>query len=196
MATKFQVDMKAALQQSAACLQLHKAAKKQVTAWAAESQTALMRSAKRLQKTGGKGGHLANNIAFTVSEGEASWTVVIGTGVGGKSSVKYARIQDKGGIVKPVKGQYLTIPFSWARGRTAKSIPKKQGVFIKTKKGSLLLAEKRGKDNLMPMFTLVKQVKIPPTYWFTQVMSHDRKAALGIAMEPDAVMARARTMVK
>ena len=196
MATEYKVDMKAALQKSAACLMLHKAAKKQATKWAAESQVALMRSAKKLQKTGGKGGQMANNIAFTVTAGESNWEIVIGTGVGNKASVKYARIQDKGGIVKPVKGKYLTIPFSWARGRTAGSLDKAKSVFIKTKKGGLMLAEKRGKDDLMPMFTLVKQAKIPPTYWFTQVMSYDRKAALGVAMSPDAVMAMARTMVK
>lgn len=196
MATAFTVDMKAALQKSAACLMLHKAAKKQATIWATESQKALMRSAKKLQKTGGKGGQLANNIAFTVSASDENWEIIIGTGVGNKASVKYARIQDKGGIVKPVKGKYLTIPFSWARGQTAKSIPKNQAVFIKTKKGSLMLAKKQGKDDLMPMFTLVKQAKIPPTYWFTQVMSYDRKAALGVAMSPDAVMAMAKTMVK
>lgn len=107
----------------------------------------------------------------------------------------YARMQQKGGTVRPVNAQYLTIPVLanlYGSGNVrypsalslTEAFGEKRIVFFRSKKGSLLLgvrdvetgrqlksggfgAPKRNrKGKVAPFFVLKKEVKIPPRLGF------------------------------
>jgi len=79
--------------------------------------------------------------------------------------VPYARIHELGGEIKPVNAKFLAIPLAAAKtpAGVARIKPREvtNSVFITTKSGGRILAQKNGK-NITPFFLLVKSVKIPP----------------------------------
>ena len=111
--------------------------------------------------------HLKRNVAFKVhSLGHITKTEV-GTGVGTAKEVKYARIQEKGGVIKPKRAKMLTIPFRGVKGK-ASNYP---GAFIvKKKSGKMFIAKKKGRG-LQPLFTLKKQVRIPARRWLSRTIN-------------------------
>lgn len=89
---------------------------------------------------------------------------------GGKVSAKttstlvYAGIQDRGGLISPSTRQYLSVPLSMeAAKRWPRDWPQGRGglFLIKSKRGNLILAKRAGKKGLKPVYVLKKQVEIP-----------------------------------
>ena len=79
------------------------------------------------------------------------------------SGVKYAAMQNYGGIIRPKKSRWLTIPLPGVRG----SIRSHEGFFIMSKRGNLIYAKKSGKG-LKPLFVLKKQVRIKGTRFLSK----------------------------
>jgi len=98
------------------------------------------------------------------------------------SNVVYARIHEEGGTIRPKRAKYLTIPLrhlKWSQGReryqaknySAFTNAGRQrwgagnlGVaqtFILNRHGRLYIMGKVGRGKIVPLFRLVKQVKIP-----------------------------------
>lgn len=82
------------------------------------------------------------------------------------TNVSYAAIHEFGGIVKPIRGKFLTIPLKANRTPTGqmrqslRSFPVVK--FVRSKKGKRQLIALAGPDaeHLKPMFVLVREVKI------------------------------------
>ncbi len=89
---------------------------------------------------------------------------IVGSGIFGRKPVKYARIHEKGGRIR-AKKKFLTIPFPGVKG-LARNFP--DSFIIKSKKGNLLIVEKRGKQGFKPLFSLKKEVNIPARYWLSK----------------------------
>lgn len=162
--------------------------------WAIETVKALKISASRLRKTAqrksawGKTGELARNIAYQLTQKRDGVSTVVGTGLAGKKSVKYAWIQDKGGTIHK-KNKMLTIPLGNATGRIA-NYP--DGFFIKSKKGNVLYCQRKGKE-LVPLFLLRDSVEIPETRWFSGVVDK-REPVIREMLRPENVFRRAQEM--
>lgn len=87
-----------------------------------------------------------------------------GRSAGGSDAVRYARIQHKGGIIKPKKAKALTIPFPG--GPADKRVPLRARDFKDTfiAKGIIFRALSRGRSGgsiIEPLFILKKKVEIP-----------------------------------
>ena len=90
---------------------------------------------------------------------------------GGRPKPPYARIQETGGIIRAKPGRWLAIPMNTVRGGTGggrqgrgpRDYP--GGFFIRSKTArggeALYYVMSHGKG-IIPLFKLVKQVKIPP----------------------------------
>lgn len=115
-----------------------------------------------------RSGHLIRNIGHKLSAGSDRYELSLGTGVGATSSVKYARIHDqpKGSktTVKAKNVKYLTIPFPGVKGRARNF---SDTFVIKSASGNLIIAQRKGKHGLKPLFLLKASVDIPGRYWFT-----------------------------
>lgn len=90
---------------------------------------------------------------------------IIGSGIFGRKAVKYARIHEHGGKIRPKKAKILTIPLPGIKGRAA-NFP--DAFIIKSKKGNLLLVEKKGKKGIRPLFALKSEVDIPARHWLSK----------------------------
>jgi len=190
---RFFADIRGALAKSAALKLVPRAAKAQVTAWTTKTVAELMRAASRLQKSGAgrHTGDLARNIGYEIGATEERWQTIIGTGVGGRKSIVYAAIQDKGGTINARNRKYLTIPLAGVKG-TAANYP---GSFIvRSKKGNLLICE-RGRDGLRPLFALKPSVTLPATGWFSNAV-YARQPLLDEMMRPEALFERAQAMAR
>ena len=94
----------------------------------------------------------------------------------------YADILETGGIIRPVKKQWLTIPTGNARtaagaGRLrAREV--KNGYFARTANGGLGLFE-GGRRRPRLMFTLKKQVKIPAKRYLSISQAQSEQEAYG-----------------
>jgi len=128
-------------------------------------------------------GHLLSSLGFKVSQTKSGAEVLVGTGVKGRKSIPYARIQDVGGEIEPKNRQYLTIPLGGTRGRAADY---KDTFFIETKAGKLFLAQrvsakvfkrkttkgiKLNDSGVRLLFLLVKKVTLPGSSYFTDAMA-------------------------
>jgi len=107
-------------------------------------------------------GHLWRNVAYMVNPTNPS--VTIGSGVPPAKEVKYAHIQEKGGTVRAKNVKYLTIPFPGVKGR-ARNFP--DSFVLKSKAGNLIIAERKGKSGIRPLFTLKKEVTLPAQHWLS-----------------------------
>lgn len=82
------------------------------------------------------------------------------------SNVAYARIQETGGVIRPVRSKYLTVPLPAAlnsdgtpKYRSARDW--KNTFFLRSKAGNLLIVQRVGAD-LVPLYVLKTEVTIPP----------------------------------
>ena len=80
--------------------------------------------------------------------------------------IPYLMIHETGGIIRPKKARYLTIPLPAALN--ANGTPKKKSArewkntfVLKSKRGNLIIMQKFG-GKLTPLYVLKKQVRIPP----------------------------------
>lgn len=77
---------------------------------------------------------------------------------------RYA-IHERGGVIKPKGSKYVFIPLPEALDASGKPKPPKsfKNTFIaESRKGNLLVFQKRGRGQLVPLYLLRKQVRIPP----------------------------------
>lgn len=110
---------------------------------------------------------------------------IIGSGIFGRKGVKYAKILETGKpIIKPKKAKMLTIPLPGIKGRAA-NFP--NAFIIKSKKGNILLVEKKGKKGLRPLFVLKKQVKIPAFHWLRDSIK-EMKSDLLRSLKPAEIL--------
>jgi hypothetical protein len=109
---------------------------------------------------------------------------IVGSGIFGTRPVKYARIQEKGGKVKPVKAKALTIPLPGVKG-VAANYP--DAFIIKSRAGNVLLVEKKGDRGIRPLFVLKKEVTIPASHWLSQSI-REMKPELIRSLKPREVV--------
>ena len=114
---------------------------------------------------------------------------IIGSGIFGRKAVKYAGILEKGGTIRPRKAKMLTIPLPGIKGRAA-NYP--DAFIIKSKKGNLLLVEKKGKKGLRPLFVLKDEVRIPAKHWLSQSIKEMRPELLRSLKPSEIVKVMAR----
>lgn len=102
MTVGLRADFSGAIRKTAILKEMPKAHKWVATNWTAETIKELMRSAAGMQKSGKgrKTSMMGRNVGFLVAAGDDRWQIAIGTGVGGKQTVPYARIQDQGGTTR------------------------------------------------------------------------------------------------
>lgn len=83
---------------------------------------------------------------------------------------KYARIHQFGGVIRPKRAKYLTIPTKFnqtPRGNTRTGARHLVNSFVKrSKKGNLLIFQSQPSGDIKPMFVLKKQVTIPKRLTF------------------------------
>lgn len=135
-----------------------------------ESLTIVQGQAKRNVLTGGSAGlhvrtgHLHRSIG---REGPGKRGRKIIGAVG--SDIPYAPIHEFGGTITPKRANFLTIPLGAAktpagagRGR-ARDFP---NTFVRrSKAGKLIIFQKISRNRIIPLFLLVKSVRIPKRPW-------------------------------
>ena len=98
-------------------------------------------------------GNLENSITRT---GDASHQTITADSV-------YGMIQDRGGIIRPVNGKYLTIPtrkgLQPARSYTDLFKPRNKNILMR-------------KSNKEVLFILAKYVTLKPTYWWSEAINN------------------------
>ncbi len=172
---QIKVDMGGALRKTAALAKVPQAAKKQLTRWGANAVKDLKREAAGMKRSGSgrKTGQLARSIGMSMPDR----TLVVGTNLQKQTDVKYARIQDEGGVIKARNKKYLTIPL---KGVKMRARDYKDTFVITSKSGNKLICmsnwrKVRGGENsrrggLVPLFLLKTEVHIPATRWFSGTM--------------------------
>jgi len=151
-----------------------RAHKYQATSWTAETVKLLMRSAADMQKSSKykkKTSMLGRNIGFLVAAGDKRWQIAIGTGIGGKQSVPYARIQDKGGTTHPNVTDRMR---KWAWWAFYKFREERFKWLALTKQGTLT-------------------VNIPESKWFSGVIA-EQEPRLSAMMQKPVVLRLAEMM--
>jgi len=93
------------------------------------------------------------------------------------SNLVYAAIHEFGGTIEPKNAKWLTIPFEGVQGR---AMAYQDPFFARTLTGALVMFQKRGKDEAVPLFLLVKQVEIPARPWLNPALENNREAVVGI----------------
>jgi len=108
---------------------------------------------------------------------------IIGSGIFGRRAVKYARIHELGGKIRPKRAKMLTIPLPGVKGRAA-NYP--DAFIIRSKKGNLLIVEKSGLG-IKPLFALKSEVDIPARHWLSESI-RQMKPALSKAMQVSQIL--------
>lgn len=179
---EFKVDLGGAIRKTAILKLIPRAALKQLQRFGANSVKELKRVAAGMKKSGQgrKSGQLARAVGMRMNADQRMLTV--GTNVQKQTDVKYARIQDEGGTIRPKGHPYLAIPLKGIKDRP-KDHP--NAFVIETKRGSVLLVERqwsraggagkgwRGsgyKPGIRALFALVPEVTLPATRWFSGTM--------------------------
>ena len=162
MTIGLKVDFTGAIHKTQVLKELPKAHKWVATNWTAETVKELMRSADSMQKSGKarKTSMMKRNIGFVVVAGDERWQIAIGTGIGGKQTVPYARIQDQGGTTK--------------------------AHMIYAKPGKVLAFSWKGKDTFLSHVHHPGS-KIPASFWFTKVIEQ-REPMLSARMSKAEVL--------
>lgn len=187
-------DFSGAFHKTAVLKRIPKAEKHVVTQWATDTVMMLKRRAASMQKSGKgrKTGHLARNVGMESSLREDDFKIMIGTGVGRTQSVKYASIQDQGGVIKK-KDKMLTIPLGATKG-LIRNYP--GGFFVKSSAGNVLYCQRVGagaRAKLRPLFLLRDQVTLEATNWFSGIIDA-REKDLAEAMQPEHALKVAEGM--
>lgn len=175
--TRVAADFSGAIRKTRMLKNLPRAHKDQIRDWAFSTVTELKRSAADRQISvqvhhGKKTSQMSRGVGFSIGPGETLWQVLVGTGVAGRPSVKYALIQDVGGTTHPTVTRRMK---GWAWFMFAK------------------WGEMRYKWLALAKLGRKLNVKIPASGWFSTVMDK-RERELRLMMAPDAVLRRAETM--
>jgi len=162
------VDFAGAIRKTQMLMQVPAAYKLQATNVSSETVKELMRSAANMQKSGQgkKTGLMGRNVGQKIMGNNSAWSITIGTGVGGKQTVPYARIQDQGGTT------------------AAHDIFPRKGK---------VLAFMRGGEMAFLRHVHHPGSKIPASGWFSNVIDK-REPILRERMQPDVVLKLAEVM--
>jgi len=176
---------------SAILKSIPRAFKTNATTWAADTKRYILNSYKGGKVFNRPPKEIDQNLdAKVFVTGPEQATIVIGTGgYVGMNSVVYADIQERGGTIH-AKKKFLTIPFPGIKGRAA-NFP--DSFIIKSKKGNLIIAEKKGKGGIRPLFLLKPSVTLPARRWFSTPIA-ERRPELDRTMLPASVWATAQAM--
>jgi len=167
-------DFSGAIRKTETLKALPRAHKYQATSWTAETIKELMRSAAQMQKSSKykkKSSLMGRNIGQLIAAGDERWTIAIGTGIGGKQSVPYALIQDKGGTTHPVVTDRMR---KWAWWAYYKFKEERFKWLALTKQGTLT-------------------VNIPESKWFSGVIA-EQEPRLSAMMQKPVVLRLAEMM--
>lgn len=166
-------DFSGAIRKTAMMRMLPRAHRHVTNTWGADTVRILKMSARKLQRSGKgkKPGQLARNISHLAGGNDERWTVAVGTGLPGSVNVKYAEIQDKGGVTHPRVTKEMR---KWAWAMFYKLGDDKFKGIALTKKSRL-------------------DVRVPGSRWFSSVIEH-REPVLSDLMQPDHVMKVAQGM--
>jgi len=113
-----------------------------------------------------RSGRLRASVQSEVKEEGDGWDLALRAG-GGARDVRYARIHEEGGVIRPVNARFLAIPLPIARtaaGVSRYASPRQVPVplrFAQSKGGNPLLVEAKGKNAGRPWFVLRKSVRMP-----------------------------------
>lgn len=125
-------------------------------------------------------GNLAKSLNYRVNNDGGDISAVIGSGVLTGSRMRYASIQERGGVVKGKP--WLTVPLKAAlTGAGVMKMPRARDypdTFIrKGKSGNPIIFQKKGKS-IVPLFVLKKSVTIPPSRYMATSLSQSRAKIL------------------
>lgn len=110
---------------------------------------------------------------------------ILGAGIAGRKAPKYAKILETGKpTIKPKKAKMLTIPLPGVKG-VAANYP--DAFIITSKKGNVLIVERKGEKGLRPLFVLKKEVKIPAKHWLSQSIK-EMKPELIRSLKPKEIV--------
>lgn len=141
---------------------MDRAVRYQMNLWGGRTVKRIIRNISgRILKT--RTGQLRRSVAFRSLKVGTKEKIEIGTGIRGRS-VKYARIHEKGGKIRAKRAKMLTIPLPGVKGM-ARNYP--NAFIITSKKGNVLLVERKGKTGIRPLFKLQKEVDIPARNWLS-----------------------------
>lgn len=94
-------------------------------------------------------GSLWRSVTSAVTDLSDGVQLKVQAGAGGKGTLPYARIQEEGGIVRPVKGKFLAIPVG--KALTPKGVPKFASPrdvpdlrYVQSRKGQPMLVRETG----------------------------------------------------
>lgn len=193
----FTADFTDAFLKTAMVKNVPRATKYQATSWSSETLRLLKRSASDMQKSGQgrKTSQLARNTGQQITIDDKGFKILLGTGVGGTQSVKYARIQDQGGVTHPRVTDKMR---KWAWAMHYAMFPREirgMGLRGRERKGAQMTWNN---SNFYKGIALTKKstltVNIPASNWFTGVIGA-REPILSEMMKPEAVLQVAERMV-
>lgn len=123
-----------------------------------------------------RSGHLAQSIQTNVYQDQQGViTARIGSGTRSGERMPYSEIHETGGVITPKSVKYLTIPL--AAALTPSGVPKKSrardwpNTFVgKSKGGALIIFQKVGKKNLIPLYVLKRSSRIPARNYMSRTL--------------------------
>ena len=166
---KFTADVSGAKKKNKAIKGTGQAARYQLTSWGSKATKTIIRNVSGgiigKYKGGVRTGQLRRNIKFKIRGSKTDIYLEIGSW-----GVKYARILERGGTIRPKRVQYLTIPFPGVKGRARNY---RDAFVFKSRAGNLILAQRQG-AGLKPLFILKKSVQIPAFEWLEKSIDQER----------------------
>ena len=179
---KFTADVEGAKKKNKVIKGTGPAVRYQLTSWGSKATKTIIRNVSGgiigKYKGGVRTGQLRRNIKFKIRGSKTDIYLEIGSW-----GVKYARILERGGTIRPKRVQYLTIPFPGVKGRARNY---SNSFVFKSKKGNLILAQKKmglsfsggslssSRGALTPLFVLKKSVDIPEFRWLSKSVAQER----------------------
>jgi phage gpG-like protein len=123
-------------------------------------------------------GALRRSIGYITKDTRDGFQGLVGSGVRYGNRLPYATIHETGGVITPKKGKYLAIPLpaaltksgSQLRGGAFGARDFKDTFFMRSKKGNLLIMQKKGKHSAVPLFVLKKSVTIPARRYMSKTV--------------------------
>jgi len=129
-------------------------------------------------------GRLRASIGSRINISREGISGVIGSGVRQGNRVVYANIHEIGGIITPKKVQWLTIPLAGAltpagdlRGGATSARD-----FANTFIARNIIFQRQGK-NIIPLFVLKKQVKIPARKYLSRTLEQTQRRIMQIMLD-------------
>lgn len=122
-------------------------------------------------------GRLRRSIRSEVKQEEGGWELALRAGGDGAADVKYARIHELGGVIRPTQSRFLAIPVGpaltpsgVARYASPRDVPVPLA-FVQSLKGQPLLVEAGGKKKAGRVwYVLRKSVTIPARPYLAPAM--------------------------